>query len=116
MRFYLGRAVRGQFEDRLITSYRNLQTNLIVPALVQIILLKPFADVVGGDADDGVLRGAVAVAALINLKPDQMLVYLFGPARQVIVTDQLHKFPLLRRLGKMFAVQYPIQRPPDLFR
>src|SRR5262245_4627884 len=116
MRFYLARDVRGQFKDRLITSYRNLQANLIIPALVQIILLKPFADVVGGDADDGVLRGAVAVAALINLKPDQMLVYLLGPARQVIVADQLHKFPLLGRLGKMFAVQYPIQRPLDLFR
>src|SRR5262252_5085301 len=116
MRFYIGRDVRGQFEDRLITSYRNLQANLIVPTLVQIILLEPFTDVVSGDADDGVLRGAVAVATLINLKPDQMLVYLLCPARQVIVADQLHKSPLLERLGKMFAVQYPIQRPLDIFR
>jgi hypothetical protein len=42
-----------------------------------------------------------------------MLVYLLSPARQVIVADQLHKFPLLGSLGEMPAVQYPIQRPPD---
>ena len=111
VRFDLSRDVRGQFKDRLITPYRNIQANLIVPALVQIILLQPFADVVGGDADDRVLRGAVAVVALIHFKPDQMLVYLLGSARQVIVADQLHEFPLLWRLGKMPAVQYSIQRP-----
>src|SRR4030095_16265540 len=98
MRFYLGRDVSGQFEDRLITSYRNLQANLIVPALVQIILLEPFADVVGGDPYDGVLSGAVAGDTLIKFQVDKILVYLLGPASQVIVADQLHKFPLLRRL------------------
>jgi hypothetical protein len=70
----------------------------------------------GGDANDGILSGTVAVASLINLKPDQMLVYLLRPARQVIVADQLHKFSLLGRLGKMPAIQYPLERPLDLFR
>src|SRR5262245_3088762 len=98
IRFDLSRNIRRQFKDRLIAPYRDVQANLIVLAFVQIILLEPFANVVGGDANDGIFRGAVVVPALIYLKPDQMLVYLLRPARQVVFADQLHKFPLLWRL------------------